>query len=207
LIVSLGVNQQIRYAGVMKLSEKYAVPGKLALLYDFVNSLDRRRYVEHGAPHSGGDELETAPQFHAWLQAHGLSGSPTDEEHRRALELREALRAFLQTSSAECGSPHEGSQKLNKAAMAFPFVVTAEPGDAVTIRPQDDPNGLGRVLAQFLGLAATGELSRLKMCGSEECEWIFFDRSRPGNRRWCSSKRCGNRQKTRAYRERKRALT
>src|SRR5215468_8852616 len=38
----------------MKLSEKYDVPSGLALLYDFVNSLDERRYVERGVAHTGG---------------------------------------------------------------------------------------------------------------------------------------------------------
>ena len=36
-------------------------------------------------------------------------------------------------------------------------------------------------------------------------QWIFLDRSKPGNRRWCSSLICGNRQKTRDYRKRSRA--
>ena len=38
----------------MKLSEEYDVPSELALLYDFVNSLDERRYVERGVAHTGG---------------------------------------------------------------------------------------------------------------------------------------------------------
>ena len=43
----------------MRLSEKYAVPAELALLYDFVNTLDQRRYVENGVAHAGVDEIET----------------------------------------------------------------------------------------------------------------------------------------------------
>jgi predicted RNA-binding Zn ribbon-like protein len=61
------------------------------------------------------------------------------------------------------------------------------------------------VLAEFLALSASGRLGRLKMCSSKECNWIFFDRSKPGNRRWCSSLLCGNRQKTRDYRKRQKA--
>jgi predicted RNA-binding Zn ribbon-like protein len=48
-----------------------------------------------------------------------------------------------------------------------------------------------------------GELDRLKTCGAEECKRVFFDRSKPGTRRWCVSTLCGNRIKTRAYRERR----
>jgi predicted RNA-binding Zn ribbon-like protein len=54
------------------------------------------------------------------------------------------------------------------------------------------------------GLAKTDRLARLKTCASEDCRWIFFDRSKPANRHWCSSNLCGNRQKTRTYRLRHR---
>ena len=45
------------------------------------------------------------------------------------------------------------------------------------------------------------------MCDLEECHWVFYDRSKPGARRWCASALCGNRQKTRAYRLRHRAAS
>jgi predicted RNA-binding Zn ribbon-like protein len=32
---------------------------------------------------------------------------------------------------------------------------------------------------------------------------MFIDRSRPGRRRWCSMERCGNRDKTARYRQRR----
>jgi predicted RNA-binding Zn ribbon-like protein len=40
------------------------------------------------------------------------------------------------------------------------------------------------------------------MCASDECKRVFFDRSKPGTRRWCQSTLCGSREKTRTYRER-----
>jgi predicted RNA-binding Zn ribbon-like protein len=77
---------------------------------------------------------------------------------------------------------------------------------AVELAPVPGSNGLGNVLGQVIGLAETGRLARLKTCASDECHWIFFDRSKPANRHWCSSSICGNRQKTRAYRERQRRM-
>jgi predicted RNA-binding Zn ribbon-like protein len=53
-------------------------------------------------------------------------------------------------------------------------------------------------------LSVTARLERLKVCSSEECRRVFFDRSKPGNRRWCSADLCGNRHKTRSYRQRQR---
>jgi predicted RNA-binding Zn ribbon-like protein len=73
------------------------------------------------------------------------------------------------------------------------------------LRPAKGQSGLARVLTEVLSLADARQLHRLKMCNSHECHWIFFDRSKPGNRRWCSSSRCGNRQKTRDYCERVKA--
>jgi hypothetical protein len=56
----------------MRLSEKYAVPSELALLYDFVNTLDERHYVENGVAHAGGDEIETPRLLEAWMRERGL---------------------------------------------------------------------------------------------------------------------------------------
>jgi predicted RNA-binding Zn ribbon-like protein len=53
-------------------------------------------------------------------------------------------------------------------------------------------------------LSDGGRLARVKTCDSEECRWIFYDRSKLSNHRWCSSDRCGNREKTRTYRDRQR---
>jgi predicted RNA-binding Zn ribbon-like protein len=58
------------------------------------------------------------------------------------------------------------------------------------------------VLAELVRLSDGGRLERVKICDSDECRWVFYDRSKPGNRRWCSSERCGNREKTRNYRRR-----
>lgn len=67
-------------------------------------------------------------------------------------------------------------------------------------------NGIGKVVAQSQFAGTTGRLERLKMCAPEECRWIFFDRSTPASRRWCSPVLCGNRERTRAYRRRRKAV-
>src|SRR5262249_46572172 len=63
-------------------------------------------------------------------------------------------------------------------------------------------SGLGQVLVELVRLSNDGRLERIKTCDSDECRWVFYDRSKPSNRRWCSSERCGNREKTRTYRKR-----
>jgi predicted RNA-binding Zn ribbon-like protein len=189
----------------MRLSERYAVPLELALLYDFVNTLDQRRYIENGVALSGGDELATPRDLEHWMRQRGLmrrGENVRDCDHRAALELREAIRAFLQTAPEGRERDRQAARQLAHASTRFPLMLAVSHDGAVVLEPAPDSSALGRVLAQMLGLAETGRLARLKTCASEECRWVFFDRSKPANRHWCSSARCGNRQKTRAYRRR-----
>jgi|SRR6185436_3143881 predicted RNA-binding Zn ribbon-like protein len=194
----------------MKLSDKYAVPRELALLYDFVNSLDRRRYVEGGVAHTGGDEIETPRLLETWMRERGLvrRGQHIDaEDHRAALELRKTLRDYLLTPPEQRRKARETARQLTAASERFPLVVAISDKGSVELAPIPGSNGLGNVLAQTMSLAETGRLARLKTCASDLCHWIFFDRSKPANRHWCSSSICGNRQKTRAYRERQRGAS
>jgi predicted RNA-binding Zn ribbon-like protein len=190
----------------MRHSEKFPVPGDIALLYDFVNSVDLRRYVEQGVTHEPGDELETPAQLEKWLQARGLLKSGTrisQAEHREALELRTALRRFLSSSPTQ---QSVAAIELERSAARFPLSVTASRKRSLDLRPvvRRASSGLGGVLAELVRLSDSGRLERMKICSSDECHWVFYDRSKPGNRRWCSSDRCGNREKTRAYRDRQR---
>jgi predicted RNA-binding Zn ribbon-like protein len=193
----------------MRLSEKYVVPPELALLYDFANSLDRRRYVEGGAAHTGGDEIETCRMLDTWMRERGVlnRGEHVDAGiHRAALELRSALRDFLVIPPQHRPQAREAARQLTAASRKFPLMLTVSETGSVELGPTPGASGLGSVLGQMIRLAETGRLARLKTCASDECHWIFFDRSKPANRHWCASSICGNRQKTRAYRERQRRV-
>ena len=76
----------------------------------------------------------------------------------------------------------------------------------VALRPVrgDALAGLSAVVGELHDGSLKGTLDRLKMCAAEECRRVFFDRSKPATRRWCMSTLCGNRTKTRTYRERHR---
>lgn len=187
----------------MRLSERYAVPVAAALLYEFINTRDQRRYIEHGAPHRAVDAIAEPATLLAWLRAQGLDAAemPTPTMHHQTLALRDALRDFIATAPPM----RRPDAALDRAAMHFPLIVSIGMGGAPQLMPAPGSGALGRVLAEFQTLQVTNQLARLKMCDSEECRWVFFDRSKPANRRWCSSALCGNRQKTRLYRSRLRA--
>lgn len=208
MLVFLVSTSKIDMLVSMKLSEKYAVPPRLALLYDFVNSLDRRRYVEDGVAHAGGDEIETPRLLEAWMRERGLlphRGHVDARDHQSALELRNALRDFLLAPPVQRPEAREAALQLSAAGRRFPLVMAVSDHGEVGLVPAPGSSPLGAVLVEMVVLAEQGQLERLKTCASQECQWIFFDRSRPANRHWCSSSICGNRQKTRAYRERQRA--
>jgi predicted RNA-binding Zn ribbon-like protein len=163
--------------------------------------------MEHGAHHATGDELATASQFDAWLRARGLLKKgvrSSRADHRNALMLRKALRAFLEIAP-DVRAAHGASARLSDACATFPLVLVAP--NTVSLAPAPGSQRLSLVLVELLVLAQAGRLDRLKMCASEECHWIFYDRSKPASRRWCSSVLCGNRQKTRAYRQRQRGAS
>jgi predicted RNA-binding Zn ribbon-like protein len=46
---------------------------------------------------------------------------------------------------------------------------------------------------------------RLKRCEMDPCSHLFVDRSRPGNRRWCTSQRCGGKARAAEFRARRTA--
>lgn len=60
----------------------------------------------------------------------------------------------------------------------------------------------GMALARVI---ADGELDRLRRCEADDCNHILVDLSRNRSKRYCDSRRCGNRIHVAAYRERRRA--
>jgi len=184
----------------MRLSDRYDVPPGAALLYDFVNTLDDRRYVIDHTRLEGGDAFETPSLFGAWLAQHGLRGIADAGSWRDAVALRNALRFYLKLPPIE---RRAAASPLDAAASAYELRVGADAKGSINLLPKAGADTLGVVLIQLHSLAITGQLDRMKACADPDCRWIFLDRSKPGSRRWCSSTGCGNRQKTRAYRARR----
>jgi predicted RNA-binding Zn ribbon-like protein len=134
------------------------------------------------------------------MRSRKIAGRVSRAVHEQALGLRTSLRSYLKMSPEERAGAPSTAADLNAASKAFPLVVKVDK-TGVALRPVERICELGQVMAQFHLLAVTQQLDRLKLCASDECAWAFFDQSRPANRRWCSATRCGNRSKTRSYRE------
>jgi len=177
-------------------------PGELETVRAFVNTRDFDDDVE---------SLSAPAELAEWLQEHDLAGDdrtltagPADL--RRAIELREALRAHL---FAHHDQPlaDGAARTLDAAARRARLTVRFSGADETTLEPAADgvDGALGRLLAIVARAIAAGTWQRLKACPADTCRWAFYDESRNRSAVWCDMRVCGNRAKVREFRERTRA--
>ena len=171
------------------------VPAAAALARDFVNTEDREL---------GTDELASARLLVVWLREHGLGELPPPR--REQLELARSLRAGLRHAMEQ---NHDGTSGvppgLREALPRLPVALSwDEAGPVLAASGAGVPAALARVGIAALEAAAAGSWSRLKICSADDCAWAYYDHSRNRSRHWCEYG-CGNKAKTRAYRERLRA--
>ena len=187
--------------------ETTAVPPALVTLQDFLNTLDERSFSVHGTRHLGGDELATGAALAGWLAGRGLipaGTQPTDADLAAAHRLRDALRGAL---VARASSGWDGRAAANEALAGLTLRIELSADGTPHLSPvagTGAPAALTRLAATAALAEADGSWQRLKICAAPDCRWVFYDTSRSGAGRWCSMRVCGNRDKTRAYRQRHR---
>lgn len=71
----------------------------------------------------------------------------------------------------------------------------------VTARPVEAM--FAAIARDSVDLLSGPQASRIRECSAPDCALLFVDTSRPGRRRWCSTEGCGNRTRTKAYRQRR----
>ena len=180
------------------LADVEPAPARLGLLQRFLNTV---------APELEQEMLHSPQRLRIVLAELDLLSSAatvSEDDLRRALELREALRALALANNGISAAPDAEHVVEQAAAGALDIrFVDGVPRVAGTER------GVAGALATLAGIvaeaAASGTWPRLKACPAEACGWVFYDRSRNRSGRWCDSTVCGNRAKTRAYRRRRRA--
>lgn len=176
------------------------VPEPLRLLESFVNSVD----VEDDT-----DDLATLEAFRAWLTSHGrptVGQAAGTDDLDLARELRDALRAELAAHATEppAGRRDETLARIDAVAVGLPLRVRISAA-GMTLEPAADGVRavLGEVVAAMLLAGEDGTWRRLKICREETCQYAYYDWSKNGSKTWCSMRVCGNRNKTRAYRQRR----
>jgi len=179
-----------------------SLPGTVDLVggrpcLDLVNTVSWR-----GDPHRWEDHLRTGADAAVWLPRAGVL-TPGEIE-RLAAELDEVLGGLLATR-AELEPFVERADRVPDALQAAIQDAIAHsallPGGwAVT--------GLDALTPRRRILLDAYELIRLPLrrpgrCADPACGWVFLDVSRRGNRRWCSSAGCGNRDRARRHYDRR----
>ena len=172
-------------------------PHPLRLVQAFVNTRD----IENGI-----EELATPEALREALLRIGVLGDDRPElgegDLRRALEVREALRELLLANNGGRVGP-QALATLERAARLGHVAIRFSDGGADLVAEGRGVDGaLGRILAVIPIAVADGTWARLKACPRDVCHWVFYDRSRNHSSTWCSMSVCGNRTKTRRYRER-----
>ncbi len=111
------------------------------------------------------------------------TGGPPNERNLRTLN-REVTEALKHLRIVQTTNNFHWQWDDSKAALEFPLWLVA------------------RSVANLL---TSQQQSRVQQCGSEDCDWLFLDRSKNRSRRWCDMAECGNREKARRSRMRQRA--
>jgi hypothetical protein len=130
---------------------------------------------------------------------------PRHAADRREIEhLRGELRAGLSHGDAAA------IDELVSAQLWRLTVDTDTDTDTFAVRWFVDPaSAAGDGLAIVVDAVVARTWGRLRAC--PDCQWVFYDTSRNGQRTWCSmtavdgARGCGSIAKTRAYRQRQRA--
>jgi predicted RNA-binding Zn ribbon-like protein len=174
-------------------------PRPLDLVQRFVNSVDLE---------DGDDELTSPEELRRWLAERDLIDAgarvgPADLA--RALDVREGLRALLLANN---GLPleEEKVERLDEAVARAPVRMRFRPGHEPALEP--DATGadgaLGKLMAIVSAAVDQDHWRRLKACPRDPCFWAFYDHSKNRSGRWCRMEECGNIEKARAFRERRR---
>ena len=177
------------------MADRETATGDLGLVQGFVNTADLQ---------DGPEQLTDPNTLKDWLVANRLmaSSQPVDAaDLKHAVALREAIRGMIGANSGFPIYPVDVAT-LNHAAVASGLHMRF----GADGKPHLEPNAagavgaMGRLVATLYSAMEDAEWTRLKLCGSQTCRWVFYDRSKNHSSRWCTMASCGNREKARRFR-------
>jgi predicted RNA-binding Zn ribbon-like protein len=129
----------------------------------------------------------------------------TDAVLKRALILRESIYRFFKSVIEGWQPKADDLENLNRElsiARRHQKLSIAE--NNFVFEWIDRSQALDQMLWQIsvsaTALLIDGDLSRIRHCVNDVCNWLFLDRSRNRTRQWCVMKDCGNVAKVRRFR-------
>ena len=181
---------------------------------DFIDTTETEQGVLVDRFTSTSDALD-------WLREQGLLHEPIEPEVEllrlpsqasdRALarirRVREALREIVTASVEGRPATERAIDVVNRVMLARQrFILVCGPGGALDHRHEGDAidDVLARLAERIARQVISPDAARLRICASHTCDWVFYDSSRTGRRRWCDMNTCGNRAKAARHRARAR---
>ncbi|MBV8148307.1 MAG: CGNR zinc finger domain-containing protein [Candidatus Eremiobacteraeota bacterium] len=137
----------------------------------------------------------------------GISSVPPDarpDQLSSAIVLRDALRRSFLHASRDEALEERDTATINSFAADEPSALTLTPARGLVRLALDPISGALADIARDAVALIAGRAQRLRACERADCGTIFLDVSHAGQRRWCSMRRCGNREKVAGYRVRRR---
>lgn len=190
-------------------SEKFELNGG-ALCLDFVNTVDDRpmpfpkellenyedlldwSFRSGALPRRSRSSLEGAARARPSAARKSLD---------QARHLRERLFALF------AGPPRSGALITRELQRAYRSPLLRRSRAGFTLEFRDDEDALdgmiGPIVRSTAELLASEDLSRVRVCASQTCDWLFLDESRNRSRQWCDMAVCGNRAKAQRYYQRR----
>src|SRR5215210_2894923 len=160
--------------------KRQQAPGALEHVRAFVNSID----LEGGA-----EQLVDPTALVRWLAARDLidaGASASRADLRRALELREALRAFLLANNGAAPDPEAAGVLQAAARRAGLGVRFAPSGSEIAPAKAGVDGAVGRLLAMVHAAMQDSSWERLKACPWDTCHWAFYDHTKNHSGVWCT---------------------
>lgn len=168
-----------------------------------------RRFLNSRLIEERIDELWTVDGATAWFVRQGYGNLRIDDPARATYrDVRESLRRAVQGDAA---AVQEINRTMARYLPADPRIELSQGGligvmaIAETLDEQFAP--LEWILASLWRGASSGELDRLKVCADDRCQIAYYDSSRNRSRAWCTSGKCGNRNRVARHRARRRATS
>jgi predicted RNA-binding Zn ribbon-like protein len=155
------------------------------------------------------ERLRTPDDLVRWLSTANLASRRMAASER---DLEDARR--LRSAIFDCVTARKEGRRAPRIAVAVlnRFASELVPAPRLTERWQRKTTAdrarasLAAVARDAVDVLSREDPRRLRECAAHDCSRMFLDRSRPGMRRWCDSAGCGNRDKTSAYRRRRKQL-
>lgn len=144
--------------------------------------------------------------FADWLaeSSLGIKGVQVNpKEFKTALSLRESIWRAAQAIRQNETPLLEDIETINRVASACDLAPQlVRDGSNQVWRPSPSVRSALSTIARDAIDLFSGDLRpRIRECANPKCGLMFVDTSRPGQRRWCLMKRCGNMAKTSRYRQ------